>query len=220
MISIYNKEIRVFFFVKQKTAYEMRISDWSSDVCSSDLARKNYQDDGSINGERALLVTGLPNWLCGTVIAEAPPAKHVFQPERVAAPIDIETVIPDVDDSGRVEHAIGLDYFAFEEKATDELDTGAVDMSQEVVPLSGATPHEKVSLYNDDHLPYSFLWWLNKTRMEHAGTYRPYAPDGEPAVYPPDRLAAPDAEQVLDHQTRAKIFHLQSPEQKLGTAQP
>src|SRR3546814_7820323 len=30
--------ICVLFFVKQKTAYEMRISDWSSDVCSSDLA--------------------------------------------------------------------------------------------------------------------------------------------------------------------------------------
>src|SRR3546814_5003379 len=28
----------VIFFFKQKTAYEMRISDWSSDVCSSDLA--------------------------------------------------------------------------------------------------------------------------------------------------------------------------------------
>src|SRR3546814_10050261 len=28
-----------FFFFKQKTAYEMRISDWSSDVCSSDLVR-------------------------------------------------------------------------------------------------------------------------------------------------------------------------------------
>src|SRR3546814_17134614 len=28
----------MFFFLKQKTAYEMRISDWSSDVCSSDLA--------------------------------------------------------------------------------------------------------------------------------------------------------------------------------------
>src|SRR3546814_4465284 len=29
--------VSVFFFFKQKTAYEMRISDWSSDVCSSDL---------------------------------------------------------------------------------------------------------------------------------------------------------------------------------------
>src|SRR3546814_3338895 len=30
----------LFFFFKQKTAYEMRISDWSSDVCSSDLAAR------------------------------------------------------------------------------------------------------------------------------------------------------------------------------------
>src|SRR3546814_11112515 len=33
-----------FFFFKQKTAYEMRISDWSSDVCSSDLS-----DDGAVS---------------------------------------------------------------------------------------------------------------------------------------------------------------------------
>src|SRR3546814_6986508 len=32
--------IDVFFFFKQKTAYEMRISDWSSDVCSSDLLQE------------------------------------------------------------------------------------------------------------------------------------------------------------------------------------
>src|SRR3546814_15128211 len=31
----------MFFFYKQKTSYEMRISDWSSDVCSSDLERMN-----------------------------------------------------------------------------------------------------------------------------------------------------------------------------------
>src|SRR3546814_420174 len=44
----------VLFFFKQKTAYEMRISDWSSDVCSSDLRaeqilaneRKDQEDDG------------------------------------------------------------------------------------------------------------------------------------------------------------------------------
>src|SRR3546814_8064413 len=33
--------ILFIFFFKQKTAYEMRISDWSSDVCSSDLNRRN-----------------------------------------------------------------------------------------------------------------------------------------------------------------------------------
>src|SRR3546814_4725131 len=34
-----------FFFFKQKTAYEMRISDWSSDVCSSDLAGADLGGD-------------------------------------------------------------------------------------------------------------------------------------------------------------------------------
>src|SRR3546814_5195977 len=33
-----------FFFFKQKTAYEMRISDWSSDVCSSDLGKTFAED--------------------------------------------------------------------------------------------------------------------------------------------------------------------------------
>src|SRR3546814_5374051 len=34
----------LFFFFKQKTAYEMRISDWSSDVCSSDLLDRRVVD--------------------------------------------------------------------------------------------------------------------------------------------------------------------------------
>src|SRR3546814_10840033 len=38
MINVMLLYVLFFFFFKQKTAYEMRISDWSSDVCSSDLA--------------------------------------------------------------------------------------------------------------------------------------------------------------------------------------
>src|SRR3546814_21069806 len=37
-----------FFFFKQKTAYEMRISDWSSDVCSSDLLHQHHSAHGLI----------------------------------------------------------------------------------------------------------------------------------------------------------------------------
>src|SRR3546814_6062005 len=46
----------VFFFFKQKTAYDMRISDWSSDVCSSDL--REIADDKEIS-EWLDLVVGL-----------------------------------------------------------------------------------------------------------------------------------------------------------------
>src|SRR3546814_5262618 len=38
-----------FFFFKQKTAYEMRISDWSSDVCSSDLLAQVRRAERELN---------------------------------------------------------------------------------------------------------------------------------------------------------------------------
>src|SRR3546814_5297762 len=38
-----------FFFFKQKTAYEMRISDWSSDVCSSDLIGRGNERAEQVN---------------------------------------------------------------------------------------------------------------------------------------------------------------------------
>src|SRR3546814_9549010 len=44
-IYIFFYSVYVFFFFKQKTAYELRISDWSSDVCSSDLTGSKYPFD-------------------------------------------------------------------------------------------------------------------------------------------------------------------------------
>src|SRR3546814_8081723 len=59
-----------FFFFKQKTAYEMRISDWSSDVCSSDLLKALLTSAGHILAARALIkdeadliVSRLHNWI-------------------------------------------------------------------------------------------------------------------------------------------------------------
>src|SRR3546814_10729659 len=56
VISSLSWRVLFVFFFKQKTAYEMRISDWSSDVCSSDLVRP----DGSPADEPAPLRTLLP----------------------------------------------------------------------------------------------------------------------------------------------------------------
>src|SRR3546814_1958498 len=52
----------VIFFCKQKTAYEMRISDWSSDVCSSDLeaqARRRGFDAAPGAGQQVVAQFGL-----------------------------------------------------------------------------------------------------------------------------------------------------------------
>src|SRR3546814_16068303 len=57
------------FFFKQKTAYEMRISDWSSDVCSSDLRHRGYglrfaRAIRPVHGGRARLVAQGPGQSC------------------------------------------------------------------------------------------------------------------------------------------------------------
>src|SRR3546814_16531179 len=60
-----------FFFFKQKTAYEMRISDWSSDVCSSDLfpalarlrsALKDDPDDIAAGVPEGAIEAGIDAW--------------------------------------------------------------------------------------------------------------------------------------------------------------
>src|SRR3546814_10259075 len=50
-LSIMSFYSSLFFFFKQKTAYEMRISDWSSDVCSSDLYQSIVPTTDPIRGK-------------------------------------------------------------------------------------------------------------------------------------------------------------------------
>src|SRR3546814_1134865 len=67
--------ICLVFFLKQKTAYEMRISDWSSDVCSSDL------HDRDIVGPKLLLQDLDPrndNALLGDAVVQ-----KIIQQERI-----------------------------------------------------------------------------------------------------------------------------------------
>src|SRR3546814_1108867 len=55
MMSVAYTGVVCFFFFKQKTAYEMRISDWSSDVCSSDLRDVLCGDRDRAGADSALL---------------------------------------------------------------------------------------------------------------------------------------------------------------------
>src|SRR3546814_4544366 len=83
-----------FFFFKQKTAYELRISDWSSDVCSSDLRRRERLD--ALIGDPAFSGLKLVSWppaAPGTIaqdithlIATAPPAEPERQETAGAGP--------------------------------------------------------------------------------------------------------------------------------------
>src|SRR5690606_20578402 len=75
---------------------------------------------------------------------------------------------------------------------------------------------ENVSLYNDELMPYSFRWWLHKTRLEHADTYQPFASPHLPVADKAPFDAAKVDEVILDQQIRENIFRLQNPEDKLS----
>jgi hypothetical protein len=42
------------------------------------------------------------------------------------------------------------------------------------IPRDRAAENQNLSRYNDEKMPYSFMWWLDKTRKEYAQTYQPY----------------------------------------------
>src|SRR3546814_3607466 len=76
-----------FFFFKQKTAYEMRISDWSSDVCSSDLGalhRPHHVQHAEGGEERQLPARCLVRHDCSETDGERPwqPVKNDLHPGR------------------------------------------------------------------------------------------------------------------------------------------
>jgi len=69
-------------------------------------------------------------------------------------------------------------------------------------------PYITVSKYHDEKMPYSFMWWLDKTRKEHSGIYQPYVEfklDTTQSI----KQNAPDE---LQQQYVENIFHLTSVE--------
>src|SRR3546814_19236699 len=82
-----------FFFFKQKTAYEMRISDWSSDVCSSDLL---FALATTALVALPLAPIGSPGW---RVAGEFPDnfAEQVGWPELVAQVAAVHHALPEVE---------------------------------------------------------------------------------------------------------------------------
>src|SRR3546814_3948131 len=75
----YVSVVFICFFVKQKTAYEMRISDWSSDVCSSDL------DGAELHGDVQIAVMEVLHFRPDDVLQIAAGRAVTDVPERIEA---------------------------------------------------------------------------------------------------------------------------------------
>ena len=127
-----------------------------------------------------------------------------------AQPSDQEKVADDF----VLENIVSTDFFAFQdnfspEPAPEELPEEKTS-KEEVHEGEEKEEPVVVSKYDDDQLPYTFLWWLHKTRKEYQQIFQPYVTlKKEPATQTgrPNELQ----QQYVEH-----IFHLQSPFAEAG----
>jgi len=193
------------------------------------------------NISSTLLYAANPNWLY-EYLHKAVPVELPIEVESDDY-IAFEDTIDDVQedstadlDNGReelnalIQSGVAHDFFRLE-KNDDILEEIKDDISIEPMLSVESTfvigpvdeevrEEERISVYDDELMPYSFLWWLHKTRLEHADTYQPFlkAPNyhAHSAEQHVTRFKQTIDAQVLDQQIKENIFHLQSPEVKLS----
>ncbi|MES2651581.1 MAG: hypothetical protein V4663_07570 [Bacteroidota bacterium] len=105
-----------------------------------------------------------------------------------------------------IESIVSSDFFAFEQNFNSEQvsnDTLIVTQPEEY--NQEAEAQSTVSKYDDDKLPYTFLWWLAKTRKEHEQIFQPYVTQKQQPTN------STNQQSELQHQYVEHIFHLQTP---------
>jgi len=103
------------------------------------------------------------------------------------------------------ESIVSTDFFAFEDNFStgERVDEEKTQVSPPFIEehdeaAAAEAEQSRVSNYHDDKLPYTFLWWLAKTRKEHQSTFQPYA------------VPKKGGSQELQQQYVEHIFHMQS----------
>ncbi|WP_343531200.1 hypothetical protein [Pedobacter sp.] len=139
--------------------------------------------------------------------------EHLSQPETEEATVEEEVIIDDsvntVTDQN--ESLAEANFFAFEPSFETETVQEEVQETQEIEQLPVTIQPENIveevsdehiiSKYDDDKLPFTFLWWLAKTRKDHEQIFRPFAS--------PAKTSSPT--QDLQQQYVENIFHIQAP---------
>lgn len=129
--------------------------------------------------------------------------------EQVYTAVPEAAQIPQDDITQPVNQIPVNDHFVFDNSFAQKQTNTAIQVA--TVPRNLNTENKDVSRYNDDKMPYSFMWWLDKTRKEYAETYQPYTYNGPTA--PPSAPAAKPQVDELQQQYVENIFNLNAIEQ-------
>ena len=105
------------------------------------------------------------------------------------------------------------DYFVFDRAVSERKQAEAIESDAATSQFkaidevsSAGTENQDVSKYHDEKMPYTFMWWLDKTRKEHAGIYQPFKLDTTQAI-------RQSGAEELQQQYYENIFHINSVEE-------
>ena len=134
------------------------------------------------------------------VLAIADVEEQLVAEQQVELPLE-HIEVKNLDQELVFESPIQTDFFAVS-NATQKTESvssfGLLDKEHEVTP------------YHDDTMPYTFLWWLNKTRKEHDSNLRPFVANN------PNKKRASNTSPIqdsLNSQIAENIFHLKGVEE-------
>jgi hypothetical protein len=139
-----------------------------------------------------------------------------------AAVSETKELRDDVTEKWIISNIASADYFLFDNSVADtRSENKAVSFESTKLreTIEAAEQHEVISKYNDEKMPYTFMWWLDKTRKEYASTYQPYNIETIIPAKAPEALNNQTAD-ALQHQYYENIFHSQSLEELEKTPQP
>ncbi|UOE48555.1 hypothetical protein MTO98_29560 [Mucilaginibacter sp. SMC90] len=173
-------------------------------------------------------IVGIENISIGQANANEPAAvdnTDAAGQEVTATPVAVDEakdVKDDVTEKWIIGNIASTDYFLFDNSVAD---TRSEDKVAEQEPVSQPSKSgvseqpEVVSKYHDEKMPYTFMWWLDKTRKEYASTYQPYNIETAAQVKAPV-VSDNQTADALQHQYYENIFHSQSLEELERTPQP
>jgi len=156
------------------------------------------------------------------------PKQEKVQEEPVAneKTKDTETEPDAISEDWVIGSIAGSDYFMFDKSVADqrhhEEAKKEVTSSVAETVTHADTESKDVSRYDDEKMPYTFMWWLDKTRKEYAATYQPYSspePVKATRVQQGNNSNEPAAD-ALQQQYVENIFHVRSLEELEKTPQP
>ncbi len=172
---------------------------------------ENYQEEQTNNTETTVapLIENLPpieeelEKIFGekhrNTESEQKTEEHFFvvdaEPSLVAT--QTEEVVGNTKEPWEIESLATSNFFALDEDFK-ESSNNTTEAKEQLASEKAAT----LSMYNDDKMPYSFLWWLSKTRQNHESAYQSFAQSTS---------STQKTDKNLQHQYAEHIFSFQSP---------